>query len=149
MKKLILVLIGLIPFVLGFVMNSWMMQNPNSTLPFKLIGIILLGAWVLVGCITYKYDKTPYPAALIIHVPALLVLFLIMYQDMILGEFWSNLFGLATQVYYLPLIHISSLIFSFIGGGYVQMWTASIVAFLLMYGSYYVGCYFKKILSSK
>ncbi|MEK4628490.1 MAG: hypothetical protein ABS944_16845 [Solibacillus sp.] len=147
MKKLILFLIGIIPFVLGFLMNSWLIQNSNSILPLKLIGIILLIFWVLVGFITCKFDKTPYQSAVIIHSPALLVLLLIMYQDIILGQFWSNFFGLATQFYYLPLINISSFI---VGGGfYVQMWTASLVAFLLMYGSYYLGCYFKKNLSSK
>lgn len=147
MKKLILFLIGLIPFVSGFLMNSWLMQNPNSVLPFKLIGSIFLVFWVLVGSITCKFDKTPYHSAVIIHLPALLVLLLIMYQDMILGQFWSNIFGLATQFYYLPLINISSFI---VGGGlYVQMWTASIVAFFLMYGCYYLGCYFNKILRSK
>ena len=146
MKKIILFLIGLIPFVLGFLMNSWLMQNPNSILPSKLIGIIFLVFWVLVGFITCKFNKTPYQSAVIIQSPALLVLLLIMYQDMILGQFWSNFFGLATQFYYLPLINISSYI---VGGGlYVQMWTASVVAFVLMYGSYYLGCYLKN-LSSK
>ena len=69
-----------------------------------------------------------------------------MYQDMVLEEYWSNLLGLATQVYYLPLINLSSFIFSYTmtGGLFVQMSTATVVAFLLMYGSYYVGCYLKK-----
>lgn len=143
---MILFLIGLIPFVLGFLMNSWLMQNPNSILPFKLIGIIFLVFWVLVGFITCKFEKTPYQSAVIIHSPALLVLLLIIFQHMILGQFWSNLFGLATQIYYLPLLNISN----FIGGGllvYGHLWTACLMAFLLMYGSYYLGCYFFKNLS--
>jgi len=151
MKKLLLVLIGLIPFVLGFAMNSWLMNNPNSILPFRLLGILFLVFWVWVGFITCKYAKTPYHSAVILHLPAFLVLLLIMYQDIVLEEYWSNLLGLATQFYYLPLINISSFISSFIitGGLYVQMSTAMIVAFLLMYGSYYVGCYFKKVVSRK
>lgn len=147
MKKMILFLIGIIPFMLGFLMNSWLIQNPNSILPFKLIGIIFLVFWILVGFITCKFEKTSYLSAVTIHLPAVLVLLLIMYQDMILGQFWPNMIGLATQFYYLPLTNISSFIFG--GGLYVQMWTASVMAFLLMYGSYYLGCYLKKILSSK
>ena len=147
MKKMILLLIGIIPFVLGFLMNSWLMQNPNSILPFKLIGITFLVFWVFVGFITCKFEKTPYHSALFIHTPAVITLLLLTYQEMVLEQFWHNMIGLATQFYYLPLTNISSFI---IGGGlYVQMWTASIVAFLLMYGSYYLGCYLKKILSSK
>ena len=139
MKKLFLVLLGLIPFVLGFVMNSWLMNNPNSILPFKLIGILFLVFWVWVGFITCKYVKTPYQSAVIIHLPALFVLFLIMYQDIVLEKFWSNFFGLATQFYYLPLINLSNFIFSYT----MTISPLMIVAFSLMYGSYYVGCYFK------
>ena len=151
MKKLLLVLIGLIPFGLGFAMNSWLMDNPNSILPFRLIGILFLVFWVSVGFITCKYAKTPYHSAVILHLPALFVLLLVMYQDIVLEEYWSNLLGLATQVYYLPLINLSSFIFSYTmtGGLFVQMSTATVVAFLLMYGSYYVGCYFKKVVSRK
>ena len=145
MKKLLLVLLGLIPFVLGFAMNSWLMDNPNSILPFKLIGILFLVFWVWIGFITCKYAKTPFQSAVIIHLPALFVLFLIMYQDIVLEKFWSNLFGLATQFYYLPLINLSSFIFSFT----MTISPLMIVAFLLMYGSYYVGCYFKKVVSGK
>ena len=121
MKKWLLVLIGLIPFVLGFAMNSWLINNPNSILPFRLLGVLFLVLWVSVGFITCKYAKTPYHSAVILHLPALFVLLLIMYQDMVLEEYWSNLFGLATQFYYLPLINISSFISSFIitGGFYV------------------------------
>ena len=151
MKKLLLVLLGLFPFVLGFAMNSWLMDNPNSILPFRLIGILFLVFWVWVGFITCKYAKTPYQSVVIIHLPALFVLFLIMYQNIVLEQYWSNFFGLATQFYYLPLINISSFISSLImtGGLHVQMSTAMVVAFLLMYGSYYVGCYFKKVVSGK
>ena len=151
MKKLLLVLIGLIPFVLGFAMNSWLIDNPNSILPFKPIGILFLVFWVWIGFIMCKYAETPYQSAVIIHLPALFVLLLVMYQDMVLEEYWSNLLGLATQVFYLPLINLSSFIFSYTmtGGLYVQMSTSVIVAFLLMYGSYYVGCYLKKVVSGK
>ena len=123
MKKFLLFLIGLIPFVLGFAMNSWLMNNPNSILPFRLIGILFLVFWVWVGFITCKYAKTSYHSAVIIHLPAIFVLLLVMYQDMVLEEYWSNLLGLATQVYYLPLINLSSFIFSYTmtGGLFVQI----------------------------
>ena len=59
MKKALLILIGLIPFVLGFLMNAWLMQNQDSVLPFKLIGILFLVFWGLIGYITCKFEKTP------------------------------------------------------------------------------------------
>ncbi|MFF2754471.1 hypothetical protein ACFVR1_12090 [Psychrobacillus sp. NPDC058041] len=148
MKKLILFFIGLIPFVLGFLMNSWLMQNQNSILPFKLIGIIFLVFWALVGFITCKFEKTPFKSAAIINLPAFLTLLFIMYQGIILGQFWSNIFGLATQFYYLPLINISASLGIFLPLSPLHNWSLSLIAFLLMFASYYLGCYLKKVCSN-
>ena len=41
-KKMTLFLLGLFPLVLGFMMNSWILENPDSVLPFKLIGFVFL-----------------------------------------------------------------------------------------------------------
>jgi len=142
-----LFLLGLIPFVLGFLMNSWLMQNPDSILPFQLIGLIFLAFWVTIGFISYKFETSLLESAVIAHLPALLMLLFIMYQEIILGQFWSNLFGIATQLYYLPLINISSSvvgIFLSLTPWAINIWSASIIAFLLMLASYYVGYYFKK-----
>jgi len=139
--------LGLIPFVLGFLMNSWLMQNPDSILPFQLIGLIFLAFWVTIGFISYKFETSLLESAVIAHLPALLMLLFIMYQEIILGQFWSNLFGIATQLYYLPLINISSSvvgIFLSLTPWAINIWSASIIAFLLMLASYYVGYYFKK-----
>jgi len=139
--------LGLIPFMLGFLMNSWLMQNPDSILPFQLIGLIFLAFWVTIGFISYKFETSLLESAVIAHLPALLMLLFIMYQEIILGQFWSNLFGIATQLYYLPLINISSSvvgIFLSLTPWAINIWSASIIAFLLMLASYYVGYYFKK-----
>ena len=149
MKKMILFLLGLIPFVFGFLMNSWLMQNQNIVLASKLIGIIFLIFWILVGFITFKLEKTPLKSAIIINLPAFLILLLIIYQEIILAQYWSNIFGLATQFYYLPLINISSFLISiFLPLTSFGIWSESLIAFLLMFASYYLGCYLKKVLSN-
>ena len=148
MKKLVLFLIGFIPFVLGFLMNSWLMQNQNSVLPFKLIGILFLIFWVLVGFITCKFGKTPLKSAVIINLPAFLTLLIIIYQDIVLEQYWSNIVGSATQFYYLPLINISSSLEMFLPLPTLHIWSVCLIAFLLMCASYYIGCYLKKIRSN-
>lgn len=143
MKRIVLFLLGLIPFMLGYQMSSWLMQNQDSVLPFKLIGILFLIFWILVGFITSKFEKTPLMTSIILNLPAFLVLLLIMYQTIIVGQSWSTLFGWAIQLYFLPLINISS----FIVGRlffYVHMWSACLVAFLLMFASTYLGCYLRR-----
>jgi hypothetical protein len=147
-----LFLLGLIPFVLGFLMNSWMLQNPDDVLPYKLIGFIFLAFWVTVGFISYKFEKTPLKSAVIAHLPALLMLFFIMYQEIILDQYWANIFGMATQYYYLPLINIAASvvgIFSFLMPGVKGIWLASLIAFSLMFAAYYLGYYFRKLLVMK
>ncbi|SOC43772.1 hypothetical protein [Ureibacillus acetophenoni] len=147
MKKVILILLGFIPLPIGFLMNSWLMENQDSILPFLYIGILFLAFWALLGFITCKSEKTPYHSALFIHTPAIIAFLLLSYQDRVLEQIWPNMIGIATQNFYLPLINLSSII---IGGGlYVEMWLASGIAFLLMYGSYYLGCYLNMILSKQ
>ena len=144
---MILFLLGLIPFVLGFFMNSWLMQNPDSIIPFQLIGLIFLAFWLMVGFISYKFEASLLKSAVIAHLPALLMLLFIMYQEIIRGQFWSNLFGIATQLYYLPLITISSSIvgiFLSLTPWAINIWSTSIIAFLLMLASYYIGYHIKK-----
>ena len=141
-KKMTLLLLGLIPLVLGFIMNSWILENQDSVLPFKLIGFIFLAFWVIVGFIGFKFEKTLLKSVVIAHLPALLILLLIMFQEIILGQLWSNLFGLATQLYYLPLINISASvagIFSFLLSGMTGLGSASLIGLLLMFAAYYVG----------
>ena len=139
------------PFVIGFLMNSWLMQNPYSILPFKLIGFIYLTFWLIIGFISYKIEKTLLKPAVIAHLPAILMLSLIMYQEIILGQYWSNTIGIAAQIFYLPLINISSSvvgIFLFFIPWDIHVWSggliASIIAFLLMLASYCLGYYLKK-----
>lgn len=147
MKKAILFLLGLTPLVLGFLMNSWMMKNQSSVLPFKLLGIIFLLFWVLVGFITCKFERTTLKSAIIANLPAFLMLLFILFQEIILGRYWANMFGIITQFYYLPLVNISSsivgLLFSLIGGG-IHFSAISLISFLFMFGSYYLGSYLKK-----
>lgn len=147
MKKVILFLLGLTPLVFGFLMESWMMKNQNSVLPFKLIGIIFLLFWVMVGFTTCKFERTPLESAIITNLPAFLMLLFILFQEIILGRYWVNMFGIVTQFYYLPLVNISSSIvgflFSLIGLG-IHFSVISLISFLFMFGSYYLGSYFKK-----
>ncbi|TCK92667.1 hypothetical protein EDC19_1820 [Natranaerovirga hydrolytica] len=147
MKKVILFLLGVIPLVLGFLIHTWMMKNQNSVLPFKLIGIIFLLFWVWVGFITCKFERTPLKSAIIANSLAFLMLLFILFQEIILGRYGANMFGIVPQLYYLPLVNISSsivgLLYSLMGWG-MQVSVISLMSFLFMFGSYYLGSYFKK-----
>lgn len=140
MRKVMLLLLGFIPFILGFMMNAIMMQNPNFILPYMAIGILSLVIWGFIGFKTCKFGKTSLESAIIANLPALLVLLLNLFQEIILGQYWTNIVGTSTQFFYLPLINLSSIFTSW--SPYV--WPVYIVGFLLMFVSYYIGAYFKK-----
>lgn len=140
MKKIILFLLGFIPFGLSYLMNRWMMANQDSVLPFKLIGILFIAFWIFIGIITNKFAETPLKSTMLANAPALLVLILLMYQEIIQGYHWTNFIGTSTQFYFLPLLNISALFtrrMPFVGVTYI-------VAFLLMIVSYSLGSYLNK-----
>lgn len=142
MKKVILLLLGLVPFIVGFLMNGWIIQNPDDVLPYKVIGITFLAFWLLVGFLTAKFSNTPLKSTSIINLPAMFILLIIMYQDIIASEFLSNAFGRATQYYFMPLLNIgASIVGTFLT---VHVWSASFIAFLLMFAAYYLGAYLKE-----
>jgi hypothetical protein len=85
-------------------------------------------------------EKTPLGSAVIANLPAFFVLILNLYQEIVLGQYWFNIFGIATQFYYLPLISLSST-FTF---WTPYVWVIYITGFLLMLASYCTGVYLKK-----
>jgi hypothetical protein len=129
--------------VLGYTMNSWLMENLDSVLPFKLIGLLFLAFWIVVGFISYKFEENLLKSIVIAHLPALLMLLFIMYQELILGGYSSNLFGIAPQFYYLPLINLSKSVVGIFWSSFKGIWLMSLIALLLMLVCYYVGNYLR------
>lgn len=137
MKKASLFLLGLTPLILGFLMNSWVMKNQNSVLPSKLLGVIFLMFWGLVGFRTCRVEKTILRSAAITNLPAFLMLLFVLFQEIVLGRYWANIFGVIPQFYFLPLVNISSTI---IGLFFTVYFSAiDLISFLLMFGVYYLG----------
>ncbi|MDW0109687.1 hypothetical protein QT716_06410 [Sporosarcina aquimarina] len=128
-------------------MNTWLLQNHSSILPFTAIGLVFLAFWAFVGFITSRKDRTLLKSAFITNTTAFIVLLLIVYQEILLEKFWLNLFGTATQFYYLPLFNLSASIlgtFTHITTFAIHTWSAALVGFCLLFVSYYIGGLMKK-----
>ena len=78
-----------------------------------------------------------------------LMIILLIFQELILGQYWMNIFGTITQFYYLPLVNISSSIEGifgfFIPGQIIHMWSTFLIGFFLMLASYYLGSHSKRL----
>lgn len=138
---------GLTPIIVGYLMNTWLLQNHSSILPFTAIGLVFLAFWALVGFITCGKDRTLLKSAIVANTPAFLVLLFIVYQEIIVEKFWLNLFGMATQFYYLPVFNLSASIlgtFTSITAFAVHTWSAALVGFCLLFVSFYIGGLLKK-----
>lgn len=141
MKKMTLLLVGLIPFFIGYGMN-YLMQGPfsNTVLPYKLIGAAFLIAWFFAGRYSCKFVGSEKAATIWGNAIAFIVLLLIIYQEYILGGYWSAPVGVATQFYYLPLLGLAFMFTRM----FHTMPPAYAAAFLMMCVVFYLGCHTSK-----
>lgn len=108
LEKCLLVLTGGLPLAVGFAMNAWMMEHPDSLPPFLLISVLVLAVWFLLGLLSQRLTESRWEAALLVNGIALVFLLLVVIQVGFLGRYWGNWLGVATQFYYLPLIWLPS-----------------------------------------
>jgi len=139
----VLIAIGLIPFALGGLLQ-WILSLNNFLLaPASLIviSLVTLLIWGILAYLIKPYIKSTTKVMLGMHVIPLIVLLLHGIQGPILHQYWPNFFGLLTQIYYLPLVRIGSLLTSWFG---TTMFITCLVSFLLMVLSAFVGCKLNK-----
>ena len=132
----ILVLLGGIPFAVGYAMNHWMMEHEDTTPNFLLVGLIFLLAVMAVGFFANKSVGNPKRVVTSLMVIPAVVLALIGVQELVFHQYWSNAAGVATQMFYLPLVSM---------GFSLTFWTpavfpAYLASFLLMALAVWAGC---------
>ncbi len=106
MKRLAFLFCGCFPLVLGYLLNYLIMSNYVP--PLFLIGIAILIVWFLVGMFSAKFIEHKTEIILLLNAPAFLFLLLGLLQEIVLGQYWLNQVGLATQLYYLPLLNFTA-----------------------------------------
>ena len=139
----VLIAIGLIPFALGGLLQ-WILSLNNFLLApagLIVISLVTLLIWGILAYLIKPYIKSTTKVMLGMHVIPLIVLLLHGIQGPILHQYWPNFFGLLTQIYYLPLVRIGSLLTSWFG---TTVFITCLVSFLLMVLSAFVGCKLNK-----
>lgn len=137
MKKLVLLLLGLIPFPVGYLVNYLMMENVFiNGLHYTLVNLFCLAIWFLLGMFLHSLASTKIKAAAIANCPAFIVLLLILFQEVVLGQYWMNIVGIASQFFYMPFLYLTFRITPM----FHTMSPTYIVAFCLMCIVFYWGC---------
>ena len=115
-KRVLVVLMGLLPLLLGFVQNRLMMTAFLYTgLPSTLlIGIGVIAAWFFLGMLSAKMLGNKTQALILLNASASLFLTLIFIQEVIVGHFWFNIMGVVPQFFYMPTLGIGMAISSFV-----------------------------------
>lgn len=141
MKRLKLLFFSLSPFVIGYLLNYAMMKYDWYGTIISIIGILFCTYWFFVGYKSYDYVKTTRESILLGNCFAIISIISIIFQVVFMGRFMLNVVGTAPQMFYLPIIRVSSwveiILLFFITN--LDMIFTFILSFVLMIGIYYTG----------
>lgn len=136
---ILLIVLGLLPFALGGLTN-WLMVANSYMLPPALLLVISLIAllfWAVLAYVTKKYIRDTKKVMLCLHVVPLIMLLLLGIQELLLHQYWTNFFGMLTQLYYLPLLRLGTILIGWLSASLFPIYC---VAFLLMAVAAFAGC---------
>lgn len=106
--KLLPLAAGLVPFVLGWLTNGYILANPEKVPPLLPIAVATLVLW---GALAFwfrgKLAKTG-PIVLLMNLIPAVILVLLGVQELVFGAYWGGLPGIWTQLYYLPLLNLGA-----------------------------------------
>ena len=142
MKKIFVLITGLTPFLIGYGLNLMIINlGVILTIVLDMIGVVFFLYWGLLGFKFSKFTSSKVYTLVIFHLPALLVLLLVLFQELINKQYWNNYLGITTQFFYLPTIIVSSKIMQIFSMH--EMWKSYILSFALMIAVFYLGCYIR------
>lgn len=101
---------GVLPLLLGFLLNWSMLAFPITGLITQLLALLFLLMW---GHLSFKLStsaKSPILQAFLMCAFGLLMLALVLYQELVMGRYWGGLVGFGTQMFFLPWISLGFLV---------------------------------------
>lgn len=136
----LLVAVGLLPFLLGGLLNWYIMTYTESLPPLFLIGVLFLVFWGVVAFFAFRALGSVAKVVIPLNAVGFIVLFLVWIQEIVLHGYWQNAVGLWTQYYYLPLLQLGDFLPTLIFRGSHLFFDAYAPAFLLMLAVSFAGC---------
>jgi len=140
--RILLILIGLLPLPVGFLINRLMMTIWLYTISSGLLwftGLFFILLWYIAGFVSVKWVDSRKDTLIYLNAVPGLVLILVLFQEFIIGRYWPNWAGISTQFYYLPLMHVSSNIMRFLPIRTIMLAYICIVAFSIQFLASFLG----------
>lgn len=137
-KTIKLIGYGITPVLVGFLMNRLILRLPISGMVVRLLTALLLLLWGYFAFRISNTDQSPVLQAFFMCAFGLFMLALVLYQELVVGAYWPNFVGFASQMYFLPCLSFASLIVSPLMD-VVRVWPMYIVTFIAMFIVSYLG----------
>lgn len=110
MKQLLRIVLGFLPLGVGFLQNAYMMARMDTLPPLMLIALGTLLLWGLLSYLTFDGKSRVLSQTLAFSAASLLALALVLVQELLLGHYWPNWAGVASQFFFLPLINLTGIL---------------------------------------
>ncbi len=142
MKKIIALITGFSPLLIGYGLNQFITGSANTRLDTLLntISIIFLLYWGWLGFLFCRLLHSNLISAVLCNLPAFITLVMILIQELVNKQYWSNPLGLATQFFYLPLMSLTFRITPY----FHYLWQSVCISFFLMAAVFYLGGIIRK-----
>lgn len=135
--------IGIVPLIVGFVLNWLMTILPITGFFMSLLSLLLLIIW---GYAAFKISSPSgnfVLQAFLMCVFGLLMLILVLYQELAMGEYWGNLIGYGSQLFFAPwILPASTVIIPFMS--VIRIWPMYIAIWIALFISGCIGCFVKQ-----
>jgi len=133
MRRWIFMAMGGLPIPLGFYLNhqaatEWRYVIPTGMLTRVGVGVLVL--WFALGWASDKFVGSKLEALLYVNALAAVMLVLVLFQQVVIGQFWAGPVGLMPQWFYLPMMFLAAHTLAVFGVGGMAVVTA--VSFGLM-----------------
>lgn len=138
---------GLLPLAAGYVCNYLMLLLPLPGVFFFSLSFVFVLLW---GYLAYRLadpKQNAFVQSGMMCVFGVFMLALVLYQELVLGQYWLNLVGTGTQMYFLPLLSATSTVFSPIISllmPVMRIWPFYVCELLSMFVISVIGCWLKK-----
>ncbi|MCL2564330.1 MAG: hypothetical protein FWE24_00770 [Defluviitaleaceae bacterium] len=135
MKRLILILAGLLPLLIGFLFNHlimtvWYYDHPAGVLIWLGLGMFVI--WFLMGMFSTKAAASGREALMLLNAAPFAAMVLVSIQTIIAGHFWGNIVGLSSQFFFIPFMGIVTEVLTLLRTPIIDLMMISVISFGLL-----------------
>ena len=118
MKQLLRIVLGFLPLGVGFLQNAYMMARMDTLPPLMLIALGTLLLWGLLSYLTFDGKSRVLSQTLAFNAAIGVLgagtwgmaLARMLVQELLLGHYWPNWAGVASQFFFLPFINLTGIL---------------------------------------